>query len=861
MGTQSRDGGYAKQTVVAARVGDMHICRRGIPLHLDSCCSFCHPSILSLILPPHTLLSTLSPLFLRTLTLTSTAPTTPYPHAHPLSPLPFNLSPTFFLAVCSSLRTCSFPAMSSSPSVHSLDVESGAVPSTSPKPTTRRTVIISAIVVLLVLVAVIATVASTVRPSSSSSSSSPPTPTPTSATRTLDRIDHPSPWQLDTSRRPPLGSLMSSDLSASLAASRADSSDPHSFLLSFPARNQQWLESELEAVSSPTSARYGQYLTFEALMGQVGPTAASKAAVLDWLQASGVELAGIADHGDLLHVLATVGQVESLFGTTMHYHTNTYTGQRATVSKGEVTVPAQLPINAAHGVYTFPHQVMHVGTHLATARPKPSVPSEQHNMQTMQHSFHTMETNRKCSGSFGYYPLVSPQFLATQYNYTLRNTSTGLSNTSLCVTAFGAQAFNQTDLTHQQGNIGFSQSFANPAVFSSSGNTFNLQHYGTGVEANLDIQVIYQLSPTSNNSFYSSSAGGLNSLLQTLTAIAALPVKQRPQVVSISYTFDASDYQYYGYSGDGPNTETKLQQLAALGVTVVASSGDDGTSGPYNRQCSTAPNSLGEGVLSPSNMATTTFLPGYPASSAYVLSVGETDFLGSTTSSGQAYGAFNPSVNLPAECDNCPADQSYGYLCQATNYGEEVVSMGAKNDITGQTSGGGFSSVFTAPSWQKANVSSYLKTKCAASAGCTLPPSSYYNGSNRGFPDVAVFGGQFGVTVNGREMVLAGTSVAAPIWAGIIARLNEIQLARKGATLGLVAPLLYAMATAQPNTFHDITTGENTCPQGNVTCQAFVQGRGGSTTCKGWRGATGWDPVTGLGSPNVGNIITYLQTH
>ena len=378
-----------------------------------------------------------------------------------------------------------------------------------------------------------------------------------------------------------------------------------------------------------------------------------------------------------------------------------------------------------------------------------------------------------------------------------------------------------------------------------------------GDEANLDIQAIYQISPTSNNSFYSSSAGGTNSLLQTLTAIAALPVKQRPQVVSISYTFDASDYQYYEFSGDGPNTETKLQQLAALGVTVVASAGDDGTEGAYNRQCSTSPNTIGQGTISP--YATTTFLPGYPASSAYVLSVGETDFLGSAANSNAAFGSVS-QINYPPECDNCPTDQSYGFLCQATSLGEEVVSLAAKNDITGQTSGGGFSSVFTAPSWQKASVSSYA-ARCAASPGCTLPPSSYYNGSNRGIPDVSAFGGQFAITYEGEETVVGGTSVAAPIWAGIIGRLNEIQLARKGTTLGLVAPLFYTIAASQPNTFHDITTGENTCPQGNATCQAFVQGLGGSTTCKGFRGATGWDPVTGLGSPNVGNIISYLQTH
>ena len=740
-----------------------------------------------------------------------------------------------------------------------MDIESAAVPANGTKTVSRRNILTSAVVILLLIIAVITAVATTVRHSSTPSSTPLPSPTPATTYRTLGRGDQAqSSWQLATARGASMLSLMGSDMAVSLAASRADSSESHEFQWSFPARNQQWLDDEVEAVSNPQSPRYGQHPSFETLMAQVGPTIDEKAAVVSWLQASGVSAAAIVDHGDLLSVTSTVGQVESLFSTTLHYHENPITGQNGTVSAGDVQVPADLSINQLHGVYNFPHPLMHIGTHRSSIEPRTTPNPAEHDMQSMSHSFHTMaETNRHCTGSFGYYALASPQLLATQYNYTLRNTSTAAVNTSATVTAFGGQAFSQTDLTHQQTNIGFSQKF-NPAVYNAAGNTANARNYGVGDEANLDIQALYQVSPTSNNSFFSSTAGTSGTLLQTLTAIAALPVKTRPQVVSISYGFGASDYNYY-YSTDGSTTETKLQQLATLGVTVVASAGDDGANGGYNRACSTAPNNLGYGTISP--IATTTFLPTYPAASAYVLSVAETDFLGSAVGASQAFGAFTTGVQWPPECDNCPTDQPYGFLCQASSLGEEVVSLANRNNITGQTSGGGISSVFAAPSWQKQNVTSYLTTKCAASAGCVLPPAGYYNAANRGYPDVAAFGGQFGITLNGEEAVVAGTSVAAPVVAGLIARLNEVQLAHKGTTLGLVAPLFYAMATAQPNTFHDIVNGENTCPQGNGACQSYVQWGGGSTTCKGWRGAQGWDPVTGLGSPNIGNMIKYLQKH
>ena len=752
----------------------------------------------------------------------------------------------------------------------SMDIESAA-PLPTPKPLiSRRSLLISALVLTLLLVTLITTLAITLR-HTNTTTTTPPSPSSDTTTtyRTLGRTTTTTlpNWQLDTTTTTSQHHSHQPTTSA-LDASRAAATDVHHFQWSFPPRNQQWLDTELEALSQPDSPRYGQWASFQALMERVGPTAEEKAAVVGWLVGGGVDGGFVEDHGDVLSVTTTVGTVESLFDTTLHYHHNDKTGQTGTVSAGDVKVPASLSVNQLHGVYNFPHPIMHIGTHRSQggtgATPQP-IPAQQHDMQPLStttstsrfHTLQTEETNQHCTANVGYYALVSPQFLASAYNYPLRNTSTGASGTSAIVTAFGTQAYSQADLAHQQGNIGFSQPFT-PNVYNAAGNAAELSANGAGDEANLDIQVLYQISPTSNNSFYGTNTAGSQSLLQTLTAIAALPASYRPQVISISYSFGVSDYNYY-HSSDGTATESKLQQLATLGVTVVVSAGDDGTSGSYNRQCSTAPNSLGYGTVSP--IATTTFLPQYPASSAYVLSVGETDFLASAQNSNAAFGAFSSSVKWPAECDNCPTDQQYGFMCQATNLGEEVVSLAAKNNITGQTSGGGISSVFAVPSWQQANVSSYLTTKCAASTGCTLPPSSYYTATNRGYPDVTIFGGQFGITLSGQQAVLAGTSVAAPIWAGIIARLNEVQLARKGTTLGLVNPLFYTMATAQPATFHDLVSGENTCPQGNDACQAKVQWNGGSTSCVGWRGAVGWDPVYGLGSPNVGNIISYLQSH
>jgi kumamolisin len=73
--------------------------------------------------------------------------------------------------------------------------------------------------------------------------------------------------------------------------------------------------------------------------------------------------------------------------------------------------------------------------------------------------------------------------------------------------------------------------------------------------------------------------------------------------------------------------------------------------------------------------------------------------------------------------------------------------------------------------------------------------------------------------VDGKSAVIGGTSAVAPLWAGLIATLNQIDNKR----YGFINPALYA----NPGALTDITVGNN----------------------NGYNATKGWDPVTGLGSP------------
>ncbi|CUG52153.1 alkaline serine protease, putative [Bodo saltans] len=86
--------------------------------------------------------------------------------------------------------------------------------------------------------------------------------------------------------------------------------------------------------------------------------------------------------------------------------------------------------------------------------------------------------------------------------------------------------------------------------------------------------------------------------------------------------------------------------------------------------------------------------------------------------------------------------------------------------------------------------------------------------------------------------MVSGTSCSAPAFSGFVTLLNNIRLA-KGKTLGFLNPLLYS----HPEAFEDITEGDND-----------VNGDG-----YGWQCTPGWDPVTGLGTPNMGRLMEIVK--
>ena len=103
------------------------------------------------------------------------------------------------------------------------------------------------------------------------------------------------------------------------------------------------------------------------------------------------------------------------------------------------------------------------------------------------------------------------------------------------------------------------------------------------------------------------------------------------------------------------------------------------------------------------------------------------------------------------------------------------------------------------------------------------------------------------VVGGGQLQPSGGTSAASPVFAGIIALLNDARLSAGQPTLGFLNPFLYYLGY---NGLNDITGGQSVgCNGINGQTGAVVVG-GGIVPGAAWNATTGWDPVTGLGTPD-----------
>lgn len=275
----------------------------------------------------------------------------------------------------------------------------------------------------------------------------------------------------------------------------------------------------------------------------------------------------------------------------------------------------------------------------------------------------------------------------------------------------------------------------------------------------------------------------------------------------ISQSFAAAEETFNQGTAALLNLRDAFKAAQANHVTVFGSSGDAGTA-----------NVMKTPVKSPTLIPFPTVQ--WPASDPLVTGVGGT-YECTDANTGTSVDSVSPPVN-----------------CQAHPGVREVAWVGA---------GGGFSHVFAKPAFQ--NV---------------LPAGSTPIGNMRGVPDIALQASSrtgvliyitnpgYSTTVGLNDTgwyVIGGTSSSSPQWAALIAVANEMNGHKP---LGYINPALYAIASNPAQyavDFYDVTTGQNA----------------GVGVFPGYPATKGWDPVTGLGTPNafklLPDLINYVNNH
>jgi kumamolisin len=168
----------------------------------------------------------------------------------------------------------------------------------------------------------------------------------------------------------------------------------------------------------------------------------------------------------------------------------------------------------------------------------------------------------------------------------------------------------------------------------------------------------------------------------------------------------------------------------------------------------------------------------------------------------------------PGNHADFPASSPHAVGCGGTKItvaNNAITNEVVWNDPGDGATGGGFSALFPKPSWQRG-----------------------VQGGHRGVPDVAGNASPtsgYASRVEGRIVVIGGTSAVASLWAGLTALLNQ----KLGKPLGHLAPTIYGLS--HNPAFYDITQGNN----------------------NGFTAAPGWDPCTGLGRPDGTGILEALR--
>jgi subtilase family serine protease len=562
------------------------------------------------------------------------------------------------------------------------------------------------------------------------------------------------------------------------------------------AAQQSELNKLIAEQQDPSSPLYHQWLTPDEFAARFGMADSDLERVEGWLQQQGFIIDSVARSRNAIRFSGTVRQVEAAFATEMHFYN--VNNERHFAPSTQLSVPSAI----APTVLTV--------RNLNDFRPK-------------SHAVYRKNVSPRFTSGISGDVFFAPGDITTVYNIKPVY-SAGFTGTGQKIAIVGQSAIELSDIENFQSAAGLTTK--DPTVVLMPGTGTSTFSSGDESESDLDLEWSGAIATGADIYFVYT---GSNPNYGAFDALQYAVDQNLAPIISSSYG------ECEAYLG-GQTLESTFQQAASQGQTVMAASGDDGSTDCFIALTSGNPPASEQQALAVD----------YPASSPYVTGMGGTEI----SSANSAY-LTSGSAYWEGSSGNDVISSALQYIPEVA-WNDDTNNCGQDNCLA--SSGGGASTLFTKPSWQTGvtgipsdgkrdvpDLALYASPGVPGYLYCTSDDTAWTNGQeascNSGFRDAAT-----------EDLTVAGgTSFAAPIFSGLVALIN--QKAGYGSGQGLINPTLYKLAsnsTTYGAAFHDITTGSNDCLAGSPDC----------ANTDGFSAHSGYDQVTGLGSVDAFNLIT-----
>ena len=338
----------------------------------------------------------------------------------------------------------------------------------------------------------------------------------------------------------------------------------HEVVFVIRQKNMEELTDFLHDVSDPSSDNYGQHMTRTGV-SDLTSNPEGRDSVKEYLHVAGAAVVAVTLGGEYITASAPIGVWEKMFNCEFYMFHQTL--ENNVVNKVVRTESYSIPVHLSNHVESVFHTV--------------DIPHE-----------NVIKARFNVEAQF----FTTPQKLRNAYNM---GTSTGSALSTQCIYASLDEHYSPADLTRFQSTFNIPKQTVATVIGGHESDSMCISTPSTCSEANLDIQYMMAASPVSPTTYWYTDINWFSEWLTTV-----VNYKNPPLVFSISYGME----ELYVLQSERDAFNTQAIKLGAMGVTIVAASGDDGAVTMKARG-------------DPSKCR---YMPIFPASSPYVTAVGAT---------------------------------------------------------------------------------------------------------------------------------------------------------------------------------------------------------------------------------------------